>query len=192
MEKLLDCNLNRKCFNLTKNMYSNIISCVSVNGSISEYFSSTVGVRQGGNLSPLLCALYLNDLEDFHIGHDVSGVSSSSSQFDNDIVIFIKLFLLLYADDTVLISESAEDLQVSLNAFEQYCTKWKLTVNIDKTKVVILSKGRLSTKYNFHFQDVPLDIVKEYKYLGIFLSKSGSFFSKKSILRTKLKEQLIV
>ena len=100
--------------------------------------------------------------------------------------------MFLYADDTVLISESAEDLQVFLNAFEQYCTKWKLTVNVDKTKVVIFSKDRLSTKYNFYFQYVPLDIVKEYKYLGIFLSKSGSFFSTKSILRTKLKEQLIV
>ena len=186
-KKLLDCNLNGKCFNLIKNMYSNIKSCVSVNGSISEYFSSTVGVRQGENLSPLLFAFYLNDLEDFLIGHDVSGVSSSSSQFDNDIVMFIKLFLLLYADDTVLISESAEDLQVSLNAFEQYCTKWKLTVNIDKTKVVIFSKGRLSTKYNFHFQDVPLDIVKEYKYLGIFLSKSGSFFSTKKYIANQAK-----
>ena len=162
-------------------MYGNIKSCVSVNGSISEYFSSTVGVRQGGNLSPLLFAFFLNDLEDFLIGYDVSGVSSSSSQFDNDIVIFTKLFLLLYADDTVLISESAEDLQVYLNPFEQYCTKWKLTVNINKRKVVIFSKGRLSTKYNFQFQDVPLDIVKEYKYLGIFLSKTGSSFLNKKV-----------
>ena len=95
--------------------------------------------------------------------------------------------MLLYEDDTVLISESAEDLQVSLNAFEQYCTKWKLTVNIDKTKVVIFSKGRLSTKYNFHFQDVPLDIVKEYKYLGIFLSKSGPFFSTKKYIANQAK-----
>ena len=45
-KKRLDCNLNGKWFNLIKNMYSNIKSCVSVNGSISEYFSSTVGVRQ--------------------------------------------------------------------------------------------------------------------------------------------------
>ena len=142
-KNFLDCNLNGKCFNLIKNMYSYIKSCVSVNGSISEYFSSTVGVRQGGNISPLLFALYLNDLEDFVIGHDVSGVSSSSSQFYNDIVIFLKLFLLLYADDTVLISESAEDLQVSLNAFEQYCTKWKLTVNIDKTRSLYAQKADL-------------------------------------------------
>ena len=47
-KKLLDCNLNGKCFNLIKNMYSNIKSCVSVNSSISEYFSSTVGIRRGG------------------------------------------------------------------------------------------------------------------------------------------------
>ena len=34
-------------FNLIKNMYSNIKSCVSANGSILEYFASTVGVGQG-------------------------------------------------------------------------------------------------------------------------------------------------
>ena len=74
MENTCGLCLNGKCFNLIKNMYGNIKSCVSVNSSISEYFSSTVGIRQGGNLSPLLFALYLNDLEDFLIGHDVSGV----------------------------------------------------------------------------------------------------------------------
>lgn len=52
-KKLLESNINGKCFNLIKNMYSNIKSCVSVNGSFSEYFSSEIGVRQGENISPL-------------------------------------------------------------------------------------------------------------------------------------------
>jgi hypothetical protein len=39
---------------------------------------------------------------------------------------------LLYADDTVLMSESPEELQRELNKFHEYCTTWKLKVNVEK------------------------------------------------------------
>jgi hypothetical protein len=50
----------------------------------------------------------------------------------------------LYADDTVILSESAEGLQEALSAFEKYCNIWKLTVNTNKSKIVVFSKK----KYN--------------------------------------------
>ena len=34
--------------------------------------------------------------------------------------------MLLYADDTVMFSESSEDLQNMLNEFDDYCEKWQL------------------------------------------------------------------
>jgi hypothetical protein len=37
---------------------------------------------------------------------------------------------MLYADDTILLAESAEDLQVQLNAFGEYCDNWKMKVNV--------------------------------------------------------------
>ena len=46
-------------------MYRGIKSCVSYNGEQSSFFSSFRGVRQGEKLSPLLFALFLNDLETF-------------------------------------------------------------------------------------------------------------------------------
>jgi hypothetical protein len=39
---------------------------------------------------------------------------------------------LLYADDTVLMSESPEELQRELNRFHEYYTTWKLKVNVEK------------------------------------------------------------
>ena len=42
---------------------------------------------------------------------------------------------LSFADDLVIISESAEGLQNSLNKLQNYCEKWGLTVNIDKNNV---------------------------------------------------------
>jgi hypothetical protein len=43
--------------------------------------------------------------------------------------VYLKLFVLLYADDTVLFSDSASDLQLQLNIFCEYCNIWKLKVN---------------------------------------------------------------
>ena len=46
-------------------MYKSIKSCVMDSGIQSDFFESHVGVRQGENLSPLLFALFLGDLDTF-------------------------------------------------------------------------------------------------------------------------------
>ena len=65
----------------------------------------------------------------------------------------LKMFMLLYADDTTVCSESAEGLQQALDALSDYCDKWSLRVNVDKTKVVVFSRGKIrkmpTVKYKF-------------------------------------------
>ena len=63
----------------------------------------------------------------------------------------------LYADDTVIMSESPNGLQSALNVYNDYCKQWKLTVNITKSKVVIFSKGR-QANYSFVLNDQNLDL----------------------------------
>ena len=46
----------------------------------------------------------------------------------------LKLLLLLYADDAILVSDNRVDLQNSLGVIFDYCTKWKLSVNLQKLK----------------------------------------------------------
>ena len=53
----------------------------------------------------------------------------------------LKLYLLLYADDIVIFSNTSEGLQKGLDILGDYCQKWNLTVNIDKTKVMVFRKG---------------------------------------------------
>ena len=55
-------------------------------------------------------------------------------------IITVKMFMLLYADDIVFFGNSAEQLQDSLNLLSNYCKRWKLTVNINKTKVMVFRK----------------------------------------------------
>lgn len=61
------------------------------------------------------------------------------------------LHCLLHADDVILLSDSAKGLQCSLDKLYAHCKKWKLTVNIHKTNIMIFNKsGKLITRY-MHF-----------------------------------------
>ena len=78
-------------------------------------------------------SLYLNDLENY-----LSVYGASCLQInDNDLNVFLKLFVLLYADDT-LVFASEETLVQSLNLFSNYCKQWKLDIKYDKTKVLVV------------------------------------------------------
>ena len=64
-QKVLKAHINGKVLRVIYNMYYDIKSCISLNGSNSPFFASSSGVRQGENFSPVLFAIYLNDLEEF-------------------------------------------------------------------------------------------------------------------------------
>ena len=61
--------------------------------------------------------------------------------------LMLKMFILLYADDTVICTESIEDLQRALDAMSTYCNKWSLRVNATKTKVLVFSRGKLRSSH---------------------------------------------
>ena len=88
----------------------------------------------------------------------------------------VKMFMLLYADDIVLFGNSAEQLQDGLNLLSNYCQRWKLTVNIAKTKVMVFRKGgALPRNLTFLYNGNQLEIVRIFKYLGIVFTAGGSF-----------------
>ena len=74
--------------------------------------------------------MYLNDIEDDIYLHENEGVN----------IYQIKLFLLLYADDITIFSETAVGLQSGLSVLYNYCQRWRLSANTAKTKVVVFRK----------------------------------------------------
>ncbi len=114
-------------------MYSNIKSRIKNMNALSDSFTCNLGVRQGESLSPFLFSLYLNDIEETLISKGVEGIDIGS----------FRIFLLLYADDIILFANNKDELQHSLDVLSDYCNRWKLTVNIAKTKIMIFHKGRL-------------------------------------------------
>ena len=51
----------------------------------------------------------------------------------------------MYADDTVILAEPAQELQLALDAHNHYCKTWELTVNVSKTKVMVSHEVNVTT-----------------------------------------------
>ena len=170
--KLLSNYINGKIFRVIDNMYKNIKSCVSFNGLQSSFFQSFRGVRQGENLSPILFAIFLNDLESFMANNGATGINLDL-RYDQ-LTIFLKIFVLLYADDTVIFGTDQNQFQANLDLIFEYATTWKLDINYDKIKIMNFGT-RNDNRFEFKLGTHAISICKEFKYLGVIFSKIGVF-----------------
>ena len=80
-------------------------------------------------LSPRLFTGFLQD------------ISKSFDQGQGIPVDTLLIVYLLFADDLVLISDSANGLQKQLTALHKYASLWHIIVSIPKTKVIILTNA---------------------------------------------------
>ena len=110
--KLREHHINGKCLTIIQNLYKDIKSKIIANGVSSAYFLCLNGVRQGENLSPILFSIFLNDLSHFLRTQQVNGITINENS--HEISVYLKILLLLYADDTVLFSSTETDLQHTL------------------------------------------------------------------------------
>ena len=79
---------------------------LSPNGTLSEIFLSEMGVSQGENLSPSLFSIYLNDLQSFLGNNGSVGVELRNTLNNTGFTLWLKILILIYADDRVLLSNS--------------------------------------------------------------------------------------
>ena len=175
--KLLKIGVGTNFYNTIKSMYSSSKSCIKLEHNITDFFPIKMGVKQGDNLSPNLFKIFINDLPKYlHLSADPVFLNSNP------------INCLMYADDIILLSSSADGLQQKLNILQKYCNDWCLNINTSKTKIIVFNKaGRLS-KSKFNFADVELECVSEYKYLGVSFCSSGSFsFAQKQLYQKALK-----
>lgn len=160
--KLYNCGVSSKLIKIMQSIYNDTQVCVWNGEELSSWFNTTMGVRQGCLLSPLLFALYLNDLDEELVGGiDINGW---------------RIKLLMYADDVVLISDQPGSFQAMINQLEQYCNKWNLTVNTSKSKTMIFSSGgRKGRAEQWKYKGEEIETVSSFVYLGIELTPKLSF-----------------
>ena len=114
IKKLSMYGFNGKFLKVIESLYSKVKSCVRGENELTGLFPCSRGVRQGCLLSPLLFALFLNELD------NKIKASSLGVRMGNE-----SLHTLLYADDLVLLAENPKDMQLQLDLLDNFVTSIK-------------------------------------------------------------------
>ena len=159
--KLAGLGLSGRFLNAIKSLYNGVRAAVRINGLLTDWFEVGVGLKQGCLLFPVLFNLYLNDFIQEVKALDV-GVALGEE----------RVAVLCYANDIVLLAEREEDMQSLLNCLDNWCRRWEMKVNNAKTKIVhFRPQSIVKTNTTFVCGDEQLDIVSQYKYLGLLFTE---------------------
>ena len=178
-KKLIDVGIEGNVLRVIYNLYVNAKSCVKKGQNLSDFFHCNVGVRQGDNLSPLLFAMYINDLESYLKNH-YDGLPFINVEIDrllgDDMIhLYLQLYILLYADDTIVLAESPSQLQCAIDSVRNYCAANFLKVNLTKTKIIVFSRGKIRNIPELFYGNEKIEVVDDYVYLGVTINYNGSF-----------------
>ena len=147
-------------------MYKNTSCAVKINNKITQFFKCERGLRQGDPLSPLLFNIFFND-----IINKINEANTHPVNLDN----INNFSTLAYADDIVITSTTKDGLQKCMDAAAKYCSDWGLEINYKKTKCMTLTKGNQKEKSVFTLNNNAIENVSQIKYLGVIITKKGSF-----------------
>ena len=159
--KLINSGVSTNILRILKSMYASTKLCVRKFSSLSDFFDSNVGVKQGEPLSPFSFLMFVNDV-----------YGSLSADIEENID-YYTIFMLLFADDMILIAKTPQGLQMLLNKLYIYCNEWHIEVNTQKTKTVIFCNRKSNINVNFNYGNNEIEIVDSYVYLGVYLNYNG-------------------
>ena len=139
-------------------MYRKTTAKCLANGTESREFEIYRGVAQGCPLSPTLFAVYINSLLN-EIDHLQNGVDMGDGK--------PPIGILAYADDIVILSETNEELQRSINVAHAWCEKWSMKANVAKCGIQAYGTSNDAPKPRINWGPAYFPLVNNYKYLGL-------------------------
>ena len=165
---LVNFGVGGKFLGVLQDIYRNNKIHVKIGNGLTEGFQTTTGVKQGDNLSSLCFNLFINDLPGIYDDQcdpvDIGGELCS---------------ILLWCDDSLLLSTSPGGLQRAIDLTGQYCSQNDLLINCKKTKIIVFNQtGRTladQPEHLFSLDGKLLEVTAEYTYLGLKFKPSGSF-----------------
>ena len=152
----------------------------------NETFEIKKGLREGSRLSPLLYSIFIDTLvkklQAENVGVKAEGCLNRSQKSH-------WMGSLLYADDIVLIADSAEELQKMLDITQTWAAENYAKISMEKTNIVAfhLPAVQQTTLINgtpqWHINDsttdtltkLPIKVVKSFTYLGVLLDYNLTF-----------------
>ena len=120
----------------------------------TDSFTTERGIIQGCPLSPHLFNIFLEKIMQEALVNCQGGVRIAGEIINN----------LRYADDIILVGETEEEVREMLDALVEMCRKYKLEINVDKTKVMKIGKTEGEMEVNLGNEQ--LEEVTAFKYLG--------------------------
>ncbi|GFR83046.1 retrovirus-related Pol polyprotein LINE-1 [Elysia marginata] len=120
-------NVDGKYLRILRNLYWEQVAAIRIDGEYTDFTEIKRGVRQGCVLSPDLLNLY-NEVILRNIT-DMEGVKVGGRNITN----------LRYADDTVLIANSQENVQALLSVVTYVSESMGLQLNAKKTECMVVS-----------------------------------------------------
>ena len=141
-------------------LYDNTSGVVRTSFGLSEKFPQTVGVRQGCTLSPYLFLIYMD------------AIMRKCRPTMREGIGRLEVRRLLYADDIVLLEESRETLQGTIDEVSSACEQSGMRVSTSKTKVMEVSRD--PSILSLTVRGEPLEQVEHFSYLGTMISQNGS------------------
>lgn len=143
-------------------LYDRVLLRVSVNGCTGPAFATYRGTKQGSELSPLLFGIFMDWLHELILLR-VPGAGPTIEA--------IRVPILLYADDVVLLAASQQDAQALLNCLDLFSRIFDMHVNLapHKTCCVVFRSAhtRMPNNTSLHFRGHMVAIKPEYTYLGL-------------------------
>jgi Reverse transcriptase (RNA-dependent DNA polymerase) len=164
-KRLYDKGIRGRMLFTLQALYSNVSFSIKFPGGLSEEIPSSMGVRQGCPLSPFLFGVFIEMFdEQLRAKYPMAGPVLAGGTASS-----VRVPLLLYADDLVLMACSERELQLLLDCLSAFATSVKMSVNLGKTKIVMFRRGRkrLPIAVPWTYQGVVVEVVDSYKYLGL-------------------------
>ena len=162
-------NISRICTNLVRTieqLYDKATSAVGMNGSIGEWFRTTVGVRQDCLLSPTLFNIFLERIMSDTLEEHDGKISIRGKNTTN----------LRYADDIDALAEEEQELEALVESLDKICTRYKMEISAEKTKLMTNSVNGIQREREreIKVKGQKLGTVTSFKCLGAVVSDDGS------------------
>ena len=155
-------NISANLVRTIEQLYDKATSAVQMNGSIGEWFRTTVGVRQGCLLSPTLFNIFLERIMSDALEEHDGKVSIGGRNITN----------LRFADDIDALAEEEQELEALVESLDKTCTRYKIEISAEKTKLMTNSANGIQREIKVKGQK--LGTVTSFKYLGAVVSDDGS------------------
>jgi exonuclease III len=145
-------------------------SCrVYVNGQISEPFTISRSIKQGGILSMLNLCIFMCDIHEYVDERRDRGLKC------NDVYVGSPS----YADDLMLMSGTKQGLDKMMCCAWDYSRKWRFTFSPSKSKCMVFGESKRENSKNMHRRtfmlgEHPLQEVNHYSHLGVTLCSYDS------------------